>query len=35
LDEPWTNEELSFWTSLGFEHDQALVSRYFLEDPEC
>jgi len=22
LDAPWTGEELAFWTSLGFEHDQ-------------
>ena len=32
LDAPWTNEELSFWTSMGFEHGQTLVTRYFLED---
>ena len=29
---PWSDEELAFWASMGFEHDQALVSRYFLED---
>ncbi len=32
LSSPWTEEELSFWISMGFEHDQALVTRYFLED---
>jgi hypothetical protein len=34
LDAPLTNEDLSFWTSVGFEHDQALVTRYFLEEEE-
>ena len=32
---PWTEEELSFWSSMGFEHDQALVTRYFPEDEGC
>jgi hypothetical protein len=27
LEAPWTDGELSFWTSIGFEHDQALVTR--------
>jgi hypothetical protein len=31
LEAPWTDGELSFWTSIGFEHDQALVTRYFPE----
>jgi hypothetical protein len=35
LGAPWTQDELSFWTSNGFEHDQALVTRYFLEDEGC
>ena len=30
VDSPWFDEELSFWRSIGFEHDQALVTRYFL-----
>ena len=34
-DAPWTNQELSFWASVGFGHDQALVTRYFLEDEGC
>ena len=29
MDSPWADEELSFWKSMGFEHDQALVTRYF------
>jgi GNAT superfamily N-acetyltransferase len=32
---PWSDEELAFWGSMGFEHDQALVRRYFLEDDGC
>jgi GNAT superfamily N-acetyltransferase len=28
LEVPWTDEELSFWASIGFEHDQGLVTRY-------
>jgi hypothetical protein len=32
---PWADEELAFWTSVGFEHDQALVTCYFLEDEGC
>jgi L-amino acid N-acyltransferase YncA len=35
LGSPWFDQELSFWTSIGFEHDQALVTRYFLEDEGC
>ena len=29
MDSPWADEELSFWKSIRFEHDQALVTRYF------
>jgi GNAT superfamily N-acetyltransferase len=32
LGAPWTDDELSFWTSNGFEHDQTLVTRYFPEE---
>lgn len=32
---PWRDEELAFWASNGFEHDQALVSRCVLEDDGC
>jgi GNAT superfamily N-acetyltransferase len=32
VDSPWADDELSFWKSIGFEHDQALVTRYFLGD---
>jgi hypothetical protein len=35
LGAPWTEDDLGFWTSIGFEHDQALVTRYFLEDEGC
>jgi hypothetical protein len=35
LEAPWTDGELSFWTSIGFEHDQALVTRYFPEGEGC
>lgn len=28
LNAPWTDEELTFWTELGFEHDQTLVTQY-------
>ena len=35
LGAPWTDEELAFWASMGFEHDQALVTRYFPEDEGC
>ena len=35
LDAPWTGEELSFWTSLGFEYDQTVATRYFLDDGGC
>jgi GNAT superfamily N-acetyltransferase len=31
LDAPWTDEELGFWDSLGFEHDTTEVKRYFLD----
>jgi Acetyltransferase (GNAT) family len=32
VDSPWADEELSFWKSIGFEHDQAIVRRYFPEE---
>jgi hypothetical protein len=35
LEAPWTDGELSFWTSIGFEHDEALVTRYFPEGEGC
>jgi hypothetical protein len=35
LGAPTTDEELAFWASLGFEHDQTLVTRYFLDDDGC
>lgn len=35
LEAPWTDGELSFWTSIGFEHDQAMVTRYFPEGEGC
>jgi hypothetical protein len=35
LEAPWTDGELSFWTSIGFEHDRALVTRYFPEGEGC
>lgn len=35
VDSPWADEELSFWKSIGSEHDQALVTRYFLGDEGC
>lgn len=28
LDAPWTTSDIAFWTRLGFEHDQTLLSRY-------
>lgn len=28
LDAPWTRRDIAFWTELGFEHDQTLLSRY-------
>ena len=31
LDAPWTEEELGFWGSMGFEHDTTEVKRYFLD----
>ena len=28
LDAPWTTSDIAFWTRLGFENDQTLLSRY-------
>lgn len=28
LDAPWTTSDMAFWTRLGFENDQTLLSRY-------
>jgi hypothetical protein len=35
LDSPWRDDELAFWTGLGFEHDVTLVTRYFPQDEGC
>jgi hypothetical protein len=35
LGSPWTEDELAFWNSIDFEHDQTLVTRYFPEDEGC
>lgn len=29
LEAPWTEKELAFWGSLGFENDTTEVTRYF------
>jgi GNAT superfamily N-acetyltransferase len=31
LDAPWTEEEIGFWSDLGFEHDMTLLSLYIQE----